>query len=360
MDFSGRTVISPDPNLRIDQVGVPVHVAMTLTFPERVCKHNIEKLRGRVKNGMALHPGANFVNFASGAKQYLKYGDRRRVAAELKYGDVVERHLEDGDVVLFNRQPSLHKMSIMAHRARIMPWRTLRFNECVCTPYNADFDGDEMNIHVPQTEEARAEALTLMGVHNNLCTPKNGELLVAATQDFLTSAFLLTSRDSFFDRSQFCLLCSYMNDALVHVDLPTPTILKPVELWTGKQLFSVLVRPTVSTGVFVNLEMEEKFYSKKGQYLCPNDGYVCFRNSELLCGRLGKGVLGSGSKVGLFYVLCSDYSAEVAAGAMNRLAKMAARWLGTRGFSIGISDVTPDARLNVEKDNQARRREQQR
>ena len=73
---------------------------------------------------------------------------------------MVERHLHDGDVLLFNRQPSLHKMSIMAHRARVMPWRTLRFNECVCTPYNADFDGDEMNIHCPQTEEARAERST--------------------------------------------------------------------------------------------------------------------------------------------------------------------------------------------------------
>lgn len=114
----------------------------------------------------------------------------------------------------------------------------------------------------------------------------------------------------------------------------------------------MLVRPTSSTGVFVNMEMEEKFYTKKGQYLCPNDGYVCFRNSELLTGRLGKGVLGSGSKTGLFYVLCSDYSPEVAAGAMNRLAKMSARWLGTRGFSIGISDVTPDARLMREKERQ--------
>ena len=70
----------------------------------------------------------------------------------------------DGDVVLFNRQPSLHKMSIMAHRAVVLPWRTFRFNECVCGPYNADFDGDEMNLHLPQTEEARAEALSLMGV----------------------------------------------------------------------------------------------------------------------------------------------------------------------------------------------------
>ena len=97
----------------------------------------------------------------------------------------MERHLIDGDVVLFNRQPSLHKLSIMAHfvrlcpisfcmshshtsipisQARVMPHRTFRFNECVCTPYNADFDGDEMNLHLPQTEEAKAEALTLMGV----------------------------------------------------------------------------------------------------------------------------------------------------------------------------------------------------
>ena len=60
--------------------------------------------------------------------------------------------------------------------------RTFRFNECVCAPYNADFDGDEMNVHVPQTEEARAEAALLMGVEHNLATPKNGEILIAATQ----------------------------------------------------------------------------------------------------------------------------------------------------------------------------------
>lgn len=97
-------------------------------------------------------------------------------------GDVVDRHLEDGDVVLFNRQPSLHRVSIMAFRAVVKPGRTLRFNECVCSPFNADFDGDEMNLHLPQTEEARAEALMLMGSVKNLCTPKNGEILIAATQ----------------------------------------------------------------------------------------------------------------------------------------------------------------------------------
>lgn len=164
VDFSGRTVISPDPNMRIDQVAVPERVAKVLTFPERVNRHNIEKLRQNVRNGTNIHPGANYVEFADGFKKYLRFGNRDKIADELKIGDLVERHLSDNDVVLFNRQPSLHRLSIMAHFAKVMPWRTFRFNECVCSPYNADFDGDEMNMHLPQTQEAKAEAIELMGV----------------------------------------------------------------------------------------------------------------------------------------------------------------------------------------------------
>ncbi|KAI4977830.1 hypothetical protein ZWY2020_014384 [Hordeum vulgare] len=202
-EYTGRTVISPDPNLRITEVAIPILMARVLTYPERVSYYNIEKLRQCIRNGPHKHPGANFIIQPDGTKLHLKYCDRRIAARELKYGCIVERHLEDGDIVLFNRQPSLHRMSIMSHRARIMPWRTLRFNESVCNPYNADFDGDEMNLHVPQTEEARTEALMLMGVQNNLCTPKNGEILVASTQDFLTSSFLITRKDSFYDSARF-------------------------------------------------------------------------------------------------------------------------------------------------------------
>ncbi|KAF5838068.1 hypothetical protein DUNSADRAFT_3438 [Dunaliella salina] len=288
VDFSGRTVISPDPNLQIDQVCVPQHMAVVLTYPERVTVHNLDKLKLRVLNGTALWPGANFVVHPDGEKTFLKFGDRRKIAADLKVGYTVERHLEDGDVVLFNRQPSLHRISIMAFKAKIKPFRTLRFNECVCSPFNADFDGDEMNIHVPQTEEARAEALHLMGSIANLPTPKNGGIEISATQDFLTCAFLVTAKDTFFTRAEMCLLTSYMSDACDPVDLVAPAILKPLELWTGKQLFSMLVRPNARTRIFLNLEVAEKIYSKKGEHMCPVDGYVCFRNSELICGRVGK------------------------------------------------------------------------
>lgn len=148
---------------------------------------------------------------------------------------MVERHLQDGDIVLFNRQPSLHKLSIMAHKAKVMPWRTFRFNECVCTPYNADFDGDEMNLHVPQTEEARAEAMVLMGVTQNLITPRNGEPLIAATQDFLTSSYLLTRKDCFYTRFDFARILSYFTDAKTKIDLPPPCILKVRLSSTGFQ-----------------------------------------------------------------------------------------------------------------------------
>ena len=388
VDFSSRTVISPDPYLDIDQVAVPEHVAMALTYPERVTEQNLEKLRRRVENGVGKHPGANFVLFKDAgptSKVYLRYGNRKTVARDLQVGDVVERHLEDGDVVLFNRQPSLHKMSIMAHRVVVRPWRTFRFNECVCTPYNADFDGDEMNLHVPQTEEARAEAMVLMGVKANLRTPKSGDLVVAATQDFLTSAYLLTHKDSFFPRDAFAQMCAHMFRGKPVVNLPPPTVLKPMELWTGKQVISVLITALALgpgelrtkaarraaagdggtaaavataaagtlTGRGASVEVVERTCTLPASHpeveMCPSDGYVVVEDGELLCGRLGKGSLGSGSKGGIFASLLHQGSAELAAECMGRLARLSAGWIGRRGFSIGIDDVSPEQAVQEAK-----------
>ncbi|XP_041671640.1 DNA-directed RNA polymerase III subunit RPC1 isoform X1 [Cheilinus undulatus] len=345
VDFSGRTVISPDPNLRIDEVAVPVHVAKILTYPEKVNKANLELMRKLVRNGPNVHPGANFIQHRHGQmKRFLKYGNREKMAQELRFGDVVERHLIDGDIVLFNRQPSLHKLSIMAHIARVKPHRTFRFNECVCTPYNADFDGDEMNLHLPQTEEAKAEALVLMGTKANLVTPRNGEPLIAAIQDFLTGAYLLTLKDTFFDRSKACQIVASIlvgKDEKVRISLPRPAIIKPMALWTGKQIFSVILKPSKDCPVNANLRTKGKQYCGKGEDLCHNDSFVVIHNSELMCGSMDKGTLGSGSKNNIFYILLRDWGQLEAANAMSRLARLAPVFLSNRGFSIGIGDVTP-------------------
>ncbi|XP_068255331.1 DNA-directed RNA polymerase III subunit RPC1 isoform X1 [Nyctibius grandis] len=345
VDFSGRTVISPDPNLRIDEVAVPIHVAKILTFPEKVNKANINFMRKLVHNGPDVHPGANFIQQRhTQMKRFLKYGNREKMAQELKFGDIVERHLIDGDIVLFNRQPSLHKLSIMAHIARVKPHRTFRFNECVCTPYNADFDGDEMNLHLPQTEEAKAEALVLMGTKANLVTPRNGEPLIAAIQDFLTGAYLLTLKDTFFDRAKACQIIASIlvgKDEKIKVRLPPPAILKPVTLWTGKQVFSLILKPSDDCPVKANLRTKGKQYCGKGEDLCYNDSYVTIQNSELMSGSMDKGTLGSGSKNNIFYILLRDWGQVEAADAMSRLARLAPVYLSNRGFSIGIGDVTP-------------------
>lgn len=354
VDFSGRTVISPDPNLSVEQVAVPILVAKNLTYPEMVSRYNIEKLRKLVIAGTEEWPGANYV-IKKGAdfKQWLKFGDRNRQAENLQPGDIVERHLEDGDVVLFNRQPSLHKLSILSHYAKIRPWKTFRLNECVCNPYNADFDGDEMNLHVPQTEEARTEAIELMGVKNNLCTPRNGEPIIAAIQDFITAAYLLSSKDRFYDRKTFGHICTYMVDANMRIDIPPPAIIKPQALWTGKQVFNVLMRPNKDCPVIVNLDAKcRDFTAVPGQApdMCPNDGWLVIRGSEIMCGVWDKSIVGAGKKESVFYVILRNYGPNEAVNAMNRLAKLCARWLANQGFSIGINDVLPGARLRAEKD----------
>ena len=351
VDFSARTVISPDPNLRIDQVGVPVHVAKIMTYPEMVSRYNIEKLRGRVRNGPEIHPGANQIRMGGegGFVKSLQFGDRDRAAEMLRIGDTVERHMEDGDIVLFNRQPSLHKMSIMSHFVKVMEWRTFRFNIQVCAPYNADFDGDEMNMHLPQTEEARAEATLLMGVHQNLVTGRNGEPLVASAQDFLSAAYMITQRDRFFGRDEFCAMCAYFGDADEEIDVPIPAILKPVPLWTGKQMFSAMIRPNHTVKNFVNFEMKEKNYAAdlKKKHFCPNEGWVAFRNGELICGNIAKKTIGDGSKTGLLYVLLRDCGSQFAADIMDRFSRWCSRFMGHhKGFSIGVSDVTPSDELS--------------
>ena len=354
VDFSGRTVISPDPNIGVNEVAIPEHVAKTMTFPEKVTSHNLTKMRKAVHNGQRKWPGANWIiKNKSGFKQSTKFGSYRQ-AEVLAVGDTVERHLVDGDVVLFNRQPSLHKLSIMAHCVRVRQSRTFRLNECVCTPYNADFDGDEMNLHVPQTEEAKAEALELMGVKHNLATPRNGEPIIAAIQDFITGAYLLSNKDRFFDRKTFIQLCTSMLEGDTHIDLPTPAIVKPVRLWTGKQVFNVLMRPHKGSDVRVNLDAPCREYRPasdvKHRDLDPKDSWLCIRDSTIMCGVLDKSTVGAGKKDSIFFTILRDFGEDAALTVMNRLARLISRYLTNQGFSIGVNDVRPGDSLTKSKE----------
>ena len=141
MDFSARSVITPDPNISIGELGVPMEIAMNLTIPERVTAFNRDKLYKLIQNGADKYPGAKTIVRSDGRMISLKHVNASEIV--LRNGDIVNRHLLDNDIVLFNRQPTLHKMSMMAHRVKVLPYKTFRLNVLVTRPYNADFDGDK-------------------------------------------------------------------------------------------------------------------------------------------------------------------------------------------------------------------------
>ncbi len=207
-NFCARTVISPDPMLGINEVGVPNITAKKLTVPETVNEWNLNYLKKFVEKGPTKYPGANYVVRPDGKKKKITEETKEALLEEIQPGYVIERHLLDGDIALFNRQPSLHRMSMMCHRVRVLPYKTLRINPAVCNPYNADFDGDEMNLHIPQTEESRAEAEILMEVQTQIISPRYGLSVIGCIQDAISGNYLLTKRGKMLKEDAMQLLCS--------------------------------------------------------------------------------------------------------------------------------------------------------
>ncbi|KAG8902646.1 DNA-directed RNA polymerase II subunit rpb1 [Tulasnella sp. 403] len=327
VDFSARTVITGDPNIDLDEVGVPRSIAMTLTYPERVTPYNIHYLQELVRNGPREYPGARFVVRDTGERIDLRYNKRQD--AFLQYGWIVERHLKNGDFVLFNRQPSLHKMSMMSHRVKLMPYSTFRLNLSVTSPYNADFDGDEMNLHVPQSEETRAELSQIAWVPRQIISPQANKPVMGIVQDTLCGIRKFTLKDTFLDWTQVQNILLWVPDW--DGIIPTPVILRPKPLWTGKQILSL----TIPSGINISRASE----SKK-----PNpveDDGMLIENGEILYGVVDKKTVGA-VQGGLVHVTFREKGPEACRGLFTGLQKVVNYWLFHNGFSIGIGDTIAD------------------
>ncbi|CAI7760923.1 unnamed protein product, partial [Closterium sp. NIES-53] len=222
VNYACRSVISPDPYIQVNEIGVPPVFAKRLTYAETVTDWNVEYLARLVENGADVLPGATHVEDERGQLVSLAHlnPDRRRALARtllstpsaaalaanqratgvhVKDGEgkkgggegaaaegkgmhvrramvkCVFRHMRDGDVVLVNRQPTLHRPGIMAHRVKILKGeKTLRLHYANCNVYNADFDGDEMNVHLPQDALGRAEAYSIVDADLQYILPTNG------------------------------------------------------------------------------------------------------------------------------------------------------------------------------------------
>ncbi len=312
-NFSSRTVISPDSMIDLDEVGVPKIIAMKLTVPEKITEWNFEYLKEYVKRGPKNYPGANYVTRPDGKKKKITEETQEQLLEELQIGYIVERHLIDGDISIFNRQPSLHRMSMMSHRIKVLPGLTFRLNPAVCAPYNADFDGDEMNLHIPQTEEARAEAEILMEVQTQLISPRYGLGIIACNHDAIGGNYMLTKMLEMPREDAVELLAS--------VGVEDFSSLPHKEMINGREIFSVLI---------------PKDFDFLGK---ARDGTkVAIQSGKLKEGFMDSANLGSGSGL-LIRTLHKKYGSEKALQILGSMFRLGVKTLLMHGFTAAFSDT---------------------
>ena len=324
VNFAARTVISPDPKISFDEVGIPKSVAMELTIPETVTEWNKDWLITLVKRGPDVYPGANYVITEEGKKKKITEETSEQLLEELKEGYQVERHLIDGDISVFNRQPSLHRMSIMSHRIKVLPGRSFRLNPSVCNPYNADFDGDEMNLHIPQGKEAMAEAEILMQVRTQVIAPKNGYNIIGCVEDSITGNYLLTKGLTMSKEEASALLTS------IGID----TVPFNKDIVDGKEIVSALLPKDFN---FIGL-------NKNGEITLE------VKNGTILSGIVDQHAIGedNGELIREFY---RRYGKEDTFTLMDNLFRLGIKVLLKIGFTTGISDtdISPEMNKKVQQ-----------
>ena len=342
-NFSARTVISPDPMLELYEVGVPFIIATKLTVPERVNEWNAQYVKSFVENGPDKYPGANYIIRPDGKKKKITEETKEASLEELQPGYIVERHLMDGDIAVFNRQPSLHRMSMMCHRVKVLPGRTLRLNPAVCTPYNADFDGDEMNLHILQTEESRAEAEILMEVQTQLISLRYGLSIIGCIQDAISGNFILT-RDMEIKREEAI-------DILTAVGVTEFSKLPRKQIVNGKEVFSALLPDDFNfTG---NSRLFDRSKDKQDK-----DAFVVIENGKLVSGVMDRNSLGEESGL-MLRNIHQKYGKDHSIDLLGKIFRLGIEVLFRKGFTSALSDtdLPESARNKIHEDLENARKE---
>ncbi|CAD6193798.1 unnamed protein product [Caenorhabditis auriculariae] len=347
VNFACRSVITPDPYLDIDEIGIPDIFAKKLTFTEPVNAMNLKEMKALIRKGPKVHPGANFVTEPNGKRQVLgdsneEQQDRRKTLART----LIPANTDN--MVMMNRQPSLHKPSIMGHRARVLTGqRALRMNYAPCKAYNADFDGDEMNGHLVQTHVAQSEVREIANVGSNFLVPKDATPLLGLIQDHVVSGVLLTLRDRFLNKEDFMhlVLASFAKYSK-RIEIPPPTILVPQRLWTGKQVISTIVKNITPPGKpMINLDGKAKtplscwvVGDGKPPPFDMSESHVIFRHGELLVGVLDKAHFGA-TQYGLGHCVFELYGHRAGVQLLSCFSRLFTTFLQFHGFTLGVADI---------------------
>ncbi|XP_053680963.1 DNA-directed RNA polymerase I subunit RPA1 [Anopheles nili] len=380
VNHAARTVITPDPNIGIEEIGIPIRFAKKLTYPVPVTPWNVTELRQWVQNGPDVYPGANMIEDTNGRVSKIPANNatqRMSLAKTLltphgadDSGDdsikIVHRHLQNGDILLLNRQPTLHRPSIMAHRAKILAGEKIfRLHYSNCKSYNADFDGDEMNAHLPQNEVARAEAYGLVAVPHQYLVPKDGTPLGGLIQDHIVSAVKLFIRGKFFNREDYQqLVYQALSNHKGDIELLPPSILKPVRLWSGKEIISTILKNVIPKGQpYINMTGKAKLGNKHWQIVPPrpwqyggsplndselSESEVIIRQGELLCGILDKNHFGA-TPYGLIHCMYELYGGVCSTSLLSSLSRLFTYYLQWEGFTLGVRDILVQTKVDKKR-----------
>ena len=335
VDFSARSVITPDPNISIDELGVPIKIAMNLTYPEIVNKYNIEELQNYVYNGPDIYPGAKYIR-TSANNRTIRLKNINRSEIVLEHGDIVDRHLLDGDYVLFNRQPSLHRSSMMAHKVKVMPFNTFRLNVMVTPSFNADFDGDEMNMHVAQSLQTHEELLQLAAVPTQIISPRECKPIISIVQDIVLGVYRLTKDNVRITQKQMFNIMA-LNPGCTGILENAAYINKKEEMWSGQQLMSTIMPQKI------NMHMGNSQYDESKS---NKNHMIIIKNGKVMQGTFDKDTYQSRTH-GIIHSIYNEYGPEETKVFFDNTQKLICNWLVLNGFSVGISDLIVDEKTNA-------------
>jgi DNA-directed RNA polymerase beta' subunit len=344
-DQNARTVIAPDRFLDVDEIGVPDHIMNILTIPEDVNVHNMADMQDAVRRGPGVANGAARILHTTGQLTQLSMLAPGEAPPLLQVGDIVERHLRDGDRGGFNRQPSLHRLSFLAPRLRRVPGLAFRVPLGAVGNFNADFDGDEMNLHIFQSIYALAEAAELIAVSRNVINPQNNAPCLSIVQDARVGAMLLTAAHTRLGLDVMHQCVGVIRYKLPGKEgVPPPAGTDPATgqpYWTGKQLVSLMLPP-------IFLERRVRGAGPEVGPDDPNERYVLIRNGVLERGTLCKATLGTGSG-SIIHKICTEHGEEAVVRFISDFQRVLYEWLPTHGLTIGLRDcmVGPDIRAHI-------------
>lgn len=385
-DQSGRTVIGPDPTLKMGQLAVPPQMASNLTIPVQVTNFNYHFLSQLVNDGkvnyVLKNNGETRINLenalfykgtplnhgdviirdgkeiiVNNGKEMLQKGDQLKrngvLLSDVKYpekrfyklsiGDVCERQLMDGDIVLLNRQPTLHEGSMMAQEVVIRTGKTLRFNLSINKSFNADFDGDEMNIHVPCSTESEAELRLLSASKYKIISAQNSKPSMCIVQDSLLGAYIMTLHNTPIKKEQFFNIALSSGISLEKITKKMNMIRKVMkakgkkaQCFHGKGLVSLILP-------------NDLIYEKKNN-INPDEPIVKIYRGVLYEGTLDKNTLGSVHN-SLIHRIHKEFGPDETTIFIDGIQFITNNWLLHHSFSVGLGDCMVSGEDKVQEIN---------